>query len=171
MTKLKILFTTLFLFGCIGIVSAQETPDKDMPPPNEQQQKPNLLRELGLTQDQVKEIRRINQSNRGDVRAAQQRVGEARRNLDQAIYAEKVDEAIIQNRLREFQVAQADIARIRFNTEFAIRKILTPEQLLKFRELRERFDQFKNDREQNPGQFRMRNRLRNQKQNNLRKQP
>ena len=162
--------TIIFLTGCFGIVSAQENPDNEMPP-NAQQQRPNLMRELGLTQDQVKEIRRINQSNRGDVRAAQQKVGEARRDLDQAIYAEKVDETTVQIRLKEFQDAQAEIARLRFNTEFAIRKILTPEQLLKFRDLRERFEQFKTDRQQNGGQFRMRNRLRNQKQNNLRKQP
>ena len=112
-----------------------------------------LLRELGLTKDQVKEIRRINQSNRGDIRAAQQKVGEARRNLDQAIYAEKVDEAAVQERLREFQDAQADIAAIRFNTEFAIRKILTPEQLLKFRDLRERFEQFKTTGRKMAGNF------------------
>ncbi len=172
MTKLRTLFTILFLFGIAGIAAAQENPADEMPPPpNEQQQKPNLLRELGLSPDQVREIRRINQSNRQDVRAAQQRVGEARRNLDQAIYAERVDEAAVQTRLREFQDAQADIAEIRFKTEFAIRKILTPDQLIKFRELRERFEQFKNDRRENPGQFRMRNRLRNKGQNNLRKQP
>ena len=65
--------------------------------------------------------------------------------LDQAIYAEKVDEATVQIRLREFQDAQAEVARIRANTEFSIRKVLTPDQLLRFRELRQRFEQFRRE--------------------------
>ena len=61
------------------------------------------------------------------------------RNLDQAIYADAVNESEIQNRLKELQAAQAEIARIRAMSELEVRKILTPEQLVKFRDLRRLF--------------------------------
>lgn len=165
MSKLKYIFTVLFLFTLAGIVAAQDMPD-DPPPRENQQQRPNLLRELDLSREQVQQIREINQSNRRELRDAQQKVGEARRNLDQAIYSEKADDASVQIKLREFQDAQADAARLRANIEFQIRKVLTPEQLIRFRELRENFERFKNNRQQNPNQFRMRNQLRNRRLNN-----
>lgn len=169
MSKLKYIFTVLFLLTFAGIISAQDIQD-DPPPPMEKQQRPNLLRELGLTREQVQQIREINQSNRQDLRAAQQKVGEARRDLDVAIYAEKADDANVQIKLREFQDAQADAARLRANIEYQIRKVLTPEQLIRFRELREKFERFRNNRQenrgQNPNQFRMRNQLRNKRLNN-----
>ena len=167
MLKLKLFFTILFLFSCFGIISAQENPADEMPPVNQQRQnRPNLLSELGLSNEQIRQIREINQSNRQDIRAAQQKVGDARRSLDQAIYAEKADEASVQIKLREFQDAQAEIARIRAQTEFSIRKVLTPEQLVRFVEIRQQFEQFREKRRQNPNQFRMRNQLRNQRRIN-----
>ncbi|CAN5726280.1 hypothetical protein BH20ACI4_BH20ACI4_00870 [soil metagenome] len=172
MSKLKILLTILFLFFCFGIVQAQDNFDDDNQPPDQKQQRPNLLRELGLTQEQIREIRTINQSNRQDLRAAQEKVGEARRNLDQAIYSEKLDEATVKQKLKEFQDAQAEIARIRAVTEFSIRKILTPEQLVRFRELRQSFEQIRRERQQqNQNPLRMRQMRRNQNRNNERQQP
>ncbi|MEO6590117.1 MAG: periplasmic heavy metal sensor [Pyrinomonadaceae bacterium] len=159
MPKIKLLFTILVLLCCFGIVAAQENQPDDNPPPNEQR-RPNLLRELGLSQEQVSQIREINQSNRQNIRAAQQKVGDARIKLDQAIYAEKVDESSVQIRLREFQDAQAEIAKIRAVTEFAIRKVLTADQLLRFRELRQRFEQFKRGRQENSNPMRLRNQRR-----------
>lgn len=172
MSRIKFLFTILSLFFCFGIVPAQDNFDDGNPPRDEQPQRPNLLRELGLTPEQVQEIRTINQANRQNLRAAQEKVGEARRNLDQAIYSEKTDEAMVKQRLKEFQDAQAEIARIRAFTEFSIRKILTPEQLVRFRELRQRFEQIRRERQQqNPNPLRMRQMRRNQRQNNDRQQP
>lgn len=169
MSKIKFLFTILFLFFCFGIVSAQDNFEDDNPPRDQKQQRPNLLRELGLTQEQIREIRTINQTSRQDLRAAQAKVGEARRNLDQAIYSENADDATVNQRLKEFQDAQGEITRIRALTEFSIRKVLTPEQLIRFSELRRRFEQMRREgQQQNPLRRQMR---RNQKRNNERRQP
>lgn len=165
MSKLKYIFTVLFLLCFAGIAAAQDDRD-DNQPPNDGQRRPNLLRELDLTREQIQQIREINQTNRQELRAAQQKIGDARRNLDQAIYAEKADDADVQIKLREFQDAQADAARLRANIEFQIRKVLTPEQLVRFRELRQNFEQFKDERRKNPNQFRMRNQFRNKRLNN-----
>jgi len=56
-----------------------------------------------------------------------------------SIYGDTVDDSVVKERLREFQAAQAELARIKFTNELAVRKVLTPEQLVKFRELRRRF--------------------------------
>ena len=99
----------------------------------------DLLQELGLTPEQLEEMRRINQERRPAEIAARQRFQDATRTLNIAIYSESVDEVGFESSLKEFQAAQADLARIKFTRELAIRKILNTEQLLKFRELRRRF--------------------------------
>jgi Spy/CpxP family protein refolding chaperone len=101
----------------------------------------NALAQLGLTPDQVQQIRKLNAERRPVMMEAQKRMRMANRALDEAIYAEQVDENAVHERLREFQLAQAEVAKARFTGELALRKILNPEQLLKFRELRQRFEQ------------------------------
>jgi Spy/CpxP family protein refolding chaperone len=134
----------LVLMVAFGVVRAQDgplpenvnaRPMADAPPG----ERPNLLRELGLSQDQVREIRRLNQQRKPQMNAAAQRLRMANRALDEAIYTDTVSEEDFQSRLREFQAAQAEIARIRFESELNVRRILTPEQLSRFRELRRRF--------------------------------
>jgi Spy/CpxP family protein refolding chaperone len=101
--------------------------------------RPDLLRELGLSVDQLQQIRRINRDRKPHMEEAAQRLREANRNLDLAIYADNVDENEVQLRLKEFHAAQAEVARVRFMGELQIRRVLTPEQIVKFRDLRARF--------------------------------
>lgn len=112
------------------------------PPPEEASQftpeRPNLLENLGLTQDQIREIRLMNRDRKPRMEAAQKRLREANQALDQAIYGDAINESEIQVRLSAFQAAQAEVSRIRFQSEVELRKILTPEQLTKFRQLRAR---------------------------------
>ena len=101
--------------------------------------RPNLLRELGLSQEQVQEIRRMNQARRPLMEEATRRLREANRGLDMAIYADSLNEDDVSARLKEVQLAQAEVAKLRFQGELELRKVLTPEQLSKFRSLREQF--------------------------------
>ncbi|QYO65583.1 Spy/CpxP family protein refolding chaperone [Leptolyngbya sp. 7M] len=105
----------------------------------------NFLRELGLSAEQIREIRLLNAGIRERREAAQERLRNAIRSLDQAIYADEVDDILIETRMVEMQTAQAEIARINFENELAVRKILTPEQLTKFRELRRRANQMRDE--------------------------
>ena len=93
---------------------------------------------LNLTPDQVSKIREIRRANRLEWQAARQRVRQARRALDQAIYSDDASEALIEQRAREVAEAQAAEVRLRALTELGIRRILTPEQLNIFRTVRER---------------------------------
>jgi Heavy-metal resistance len=114
---------------------AQDNPPN--PPPNDE--RPNVLSQLALTMDQVQQFKRRNAEHRPQMQAAQQRLREANRDLDMAIYADNVSEEDFQSKLRAFQEAQGEVTRLRFQNELSIRKILTPDQLTRFREIRRRF--------------------------------
>ena len=133
----KILMCAVLLLTAGSAVSAQEGP-----PPQEagqfspQPQRPNLLEALGLSPDQVKQIRSMNRDRRPLMESAQQRLRETNRALDMAVYRDDLDEVDFRAKLKDFQDAQAEVARIRFQSELSLRKILTPDQLVKFRGLR-----------------------------------
>ena len=106
-----------------------------------QDQRINFLRQLGLSREQIQQIRRFNAERKPLMDEAQKRSRDANRLLDEAIYANQVNESEVQARLKEVQLAQAEIARLRFMNELSVRRILTPEQLVRFRELRQKFEQ------------------------------
>ncbi len=151
MKKLNIL--SLILASLLLAVSftAIEAQDNMPPPPDAPNQKfdapprPNLMEQLGLTQDQIKQIRQINQEKKPQMREAQERLRQATHNLDQATYAGVASDAEIQARLKEVQSANAEIIKIKSVTELAVRKILTPEQLAKFRDVRRQFIERRED--------------------------
>ncbi|MBA3695034.1 MAG: periplasmic heavy metal sensor [Acidobacteria bacterium] len=174
MKKLNIL--TLIFVGLLLTVSfrAVKAQDETAPPDATVQNfnkkpRPNLLAELELSQEQIRQIRRINREKQPLIREAQQRLGEAKRNLDQAIYADTVDESDVQTKLKEVQIAQAEVFKIRSTTEFAVRKILTVGQLVKFREVRQRFTQTIEKRQNQPRNRRLNNP--NQRFNNRQLRP
>lgn len=136
-----LILTILLLTVSFSAVRAQdEIPPGEAAPQNfNQARRPNLLAELDLSPNQIQQIRRINADKRPLVREAQQQWREANRRLDQAIYADSADEIEIQARLKDAQIAQAELIKIRSATELAVRQILTPDQLVKFREIRRRF--------------------------------
>ncbi|KAK0039376.1 periplasmic heavy metal sensor [Biomphalaria pfeifferi] len=111
-----------------------------------------------LTPDQMKAIRRLNAEKKADVQEAQRKAAEARRNLDIAIYSDNADDAEVKMRLEEFQNAQTEVIKIRATVEYEIRKILTPEQVVRFRQLRQRFAQVREN-----VQERRQNNLQNQR--------
>ena len=119
-------------FLAVGALAQEAQPTSD-------EQRPNLLQQLGLTPDQARQIRQINQARKPMIDEAQGRVREANMALDKAIYADNVDESEVQARIADLQKAQAEVARIRFTNELAIRRVLTAEQLGRFRDLRQQF--------------------------------
>lgn len=134
---------SLFIVGLLivfssAVISAQTLQQNPKNPPNNLRQ-PKLLQALGLSKEQIQQIRRINGERKISMGDAQMRLREATQKLDQAIYAESPDETEVQNRLKDVQAAQGEVMRIRFLTEFEIRKILTAEQLNKFTQLRQQF--------------------------------
>ncbi len=167
---LSLIFAGLLIFVLLTAIKAQnETPPDAPNQKNDAQKRPNLIQRLGLTQDQIKQVRQINQANKPQMRGAQERLREANRNLDQAIYADVANDAEIQARLKEVQSAHAEVIRIKSALELAVRKILTPDQLAKFRDVRQKFAERKEDRQQQIKNRRMN--APNRPSNNRRLQP
>ena len=144
-------FLAMLLFGGSVTSFAQDAqrPDPETAPPArpDAEQRPNLLAELGLTPDQIRQIRQINQERRPQMMEAQLRMRAANRDLDMAIYADVVNDDDVQTRLKEFHAAQSEVARLRFTSELAVRKVLTPDQLIRFRDLRRRFAESRENRQ------------------------
>jgi Spy/CpxP family protein refolding chaperone len=149
----------LFIFAAAVLMNPAAVVAQEGPPPEDamhqggpENRRPNLLAELGLSPEQVQQVRRMNQERRPAMMVAQRRMRDANRDLDMAIYGDTVSDAEFAKRLGEFQAAQAELARLRFESELSVRKVLTPEQLIRFREIRRRFAEA---RQQNQRQRRM----------------
>ena len=145
MTAMKHIRLFPFLLAVLLTASlpgfAQETSPSESGSQDERvdNNRPNLFAELGLSPDQIQRIRRINQERRPMLMEAQRRLRMANQALDTAIYQDTVIDGEFQARLKERQAAQADLVRLRFESELFIRKILTADQLIRFRELRQKF--------------------------------
>lgn len=131
---------SLTVLGQTGSIP-QETPNN--PQAGQKDGRQNLLMQLGLSRDQIRELRQLNQARRPIMEAAQLRVREATRSLDDAIYNDQLIESELDDKVKELQLAQAEITKLRAANEIAVRKLLTPEQLVRFRDLRDRFEEIK----------------------------
>jgi Spy/CpxP family protein refolding chaperone len=148
--------TFILLAASFVFVSAAAAQDP-RPPDSTEQQRPamkpqndrqfDLLHSLGLTEEQTQQIRKIHLDQKPLMDAAQKRLRESNRALNEAIYSDQLNEADVQVRLRALQVARGEVEKIRFMTELSVRRILTPEQLVRFRELRERFEKTRENME------------------------
>lgn len=151
-----IIVACLLIFSAV-FVNAQDVQDR---PNNERPniQPRRLLEQLGLSREQIQQIRRINQEKQPLMKAAQEKLREANRALDLAVYAETSNEEEVKNRLKDVQTAHAEVLRIRTVMEFEVRKVLTAEQLAKFLDLREelmqRMEERKQQNENRPNQQR-----------------
>ena len=132
---LILFFTLLLMVLTFSAARAQEQAPDDNPRPVARPFK--IMQELGLTREQIQQIRRIQQARRPIMQDAQLRWQAARRDLDAAMYADDTSEEQMKELTRTAMAAQSEFLKERTLTEYLIRKVLTPEQLIKFRELRE----------------------------------
>jgi len=139
MLRLNLLFLFVMLLA-LPILAQDEPVLEPQRRAVNQQPQINMLRQLGLGRDQIQRLQRINRERKPLMDAAQEKLRNANRSLDEAIYADEVSDTDVQAKLKEVQIAQADVFRIRFMNELAIRRLLTPEQLVRFRNMRQRFE-------------------------------
>ncbi len=133
----------LFLFGMMfvmPVVARDEPLSEPQRPAANQQPQVNMFRQLGLNREQIQKLQQINRTRKPLMDAAQEKLRNANRLLDEAIYADEVSDVDIQAKLKDMQLAQAEVLKVRFTSELAIRRMLTPEQLVRFRNMRQRFE-------------------------------
>lgn len=107
----------------------------------------DLPRLLNLSPEQVEKIKTILAQDRDEWRAARQRLNQSQRALDRAIYQDNAEQSMIEARSRDVTEAQATVGRLRAIRELNIRRVLTPEQIGKLRDMR--FAALKAQRQQN----------------------
>jgi Spy/CpxP family protein refolding chaperone len=145
--RLPLMVAALALFLSLPLVLATNTFGQEEGPPDpprddrpmDQNAGPrgaDLIERLNLNPEQIRQIRQIRRRSAEDFRNARERMKSAQVALDEAIYADSVDEGDIEAKARAFASAQADMARLRALTELQIRRVLTPDQLKTFREIR-----------------------------------
>ncbi len=145
--RVVLLIASVLAFRAASIAQETRTPEDKPVDVQRPEAKPpgdgraEMFRQLGLTSDQIQQIRQINQQRKPAMEEAQKHLRQAMRALDAAIYADQVNEADVLARLDEVHRTQAEVARVRFMNELSIRKVLTAEQLVHFRELRQQFEQ------------------------------
>jgi Spy/CpxP family protein refolding chaperone len=141
--KLMISSAAVLLFSLSAAVSAQTNPTQSSPGESQAQsqnaqtnQGPDL-RFLNLTPEQIEKIRAINEELEGERQAAGIRLRQARRALGEAVASPTPNEALIEQRSREFAEAHANTVRVRSLSETRIfSQVLTPEQRMRVQEVR-----------------------------------
>lgn len=141
--KLIISSAAVLLFSLSAAVSAQTNPTQSSPEDSQAQsqnaqtnQGPDL-RFLNLTPEQIDKIRAINEELDGERRAAAIRLRQARRALAEAVGSPTPNEALIEQRSREFAEAHANTVRVRSLAETRIfSQVLKPEQRMRVQEAR-----------------------------------
>lgn len=139
MKKSILLFTILLFTSAFSVIFGQtesiEVGDQAFNPGP----RPNLMQELGLSRQQIQQLREVNKEWQPRLRKAQQAFKEAQDQLDEVIYREVLDDAVIEQKLESVHKTHTEVIKTRTTMQTLTRKILTPEQLIKFRELREQF--------------------------------
>ena len=139
-----IILSVVFGLGASVAAFAQTTQLQNQNDPGQTQaQSPqtnqgNDLRLLGLTPDQIQKIRAINLDLKDERQIANLKLREAQRTLAEAVESPTPNENLIVQRSREVAEAQANTIRLRSLTEARILQVLTPEQRIKLREIRQR---------------------------------
>ena len=120
----------------------QQQPDSQQRPAGD-----DPIRELNLSPEQRERIRAIRQQLQAERATINQRLRETNQALEEALDADNPDESVIEQRLRDVAAAQAAAMRMRVLSEVRIRRVLTPEQLITLRTLRQNARNLRRERQ------------------------
>ncbi len=141
----RILFLTVLLLAIVGVQARAQTPTsqnqvepaQSQPPAGQAAQLPDFA-PLSLSPDQIQKIRGIYADLKDQRQAANVKLRQAQRALAVAVESPTSNEALIEQRSHELADAQAATIRVRSLTEARVLQVLTPDQRIKLREMRQR---------------------------------
>jgi Spy/CpxP family protein refolding chaperone len=147
----------LLLAGIFVKVRSQTPPSQNPVEPATTQNQPQTqinqlpdLAPLNLSPEQIQKIRAINAELKDQRQEANQRLRRAQRALADAIESPTPNETLIEQRSREVAEAQATTIRLRSLTEARILQVMTPEQRIRLREMRQRNQAIRRQNQQLP---------------------
>ena len=114
-------------------------PANDATPNNNRQlrMRQQIMREIGITQDQQARIREVLRSHEDARIASNRRLREARRALDEAVMSAQFDEALIQRRAEDLAAAEVNQIKLQSKIRTEVRRVLTADQVNRFNQLEE----------------------------------
>src|SRR6266576_1547903 len=143
----RILCLLILMLTIVGIdARAQATTPRNSAEPaqsqmqtqaNQASQLPDFA-ELNLSPHQIQKIRAINAELKDQRQAAGMKLRQAQRALAEAVESPTANESLIEQRSHELADAQATTIRLRSLTEARILQVMTPEQRIRLREMRQR---------------------------------
>ena len=141
----RILFPAILLLVIVTVQGRAQTPAQQNPsePVQTQAQATQAgqlpdFAQLDLKPEQVQKIRAINAELKDQRQAAGMKLRQAQRALAEAVESPTPNEALIDQRSHELADAQAGMIRLRSLSEVRVLQVLTPEQRIKLREMRQR---------------------------------
>jgi len=141
-------FPMVLLLAIVAVQVSAQSPTPKNPPEQAQTQTQTTqgsqagqlpdFAQLNLSPDQIQKIRAINSELKDQRQAANLKLRQAQRALAEAVESPTPNETLIDQRSRELADAQAATIRLRSLTESRILQVMTPEQRIKLREMRQR---------------------------------
>src|SRR4030095_16201140 len=154
---ITLLVSVLLLAGvCVQVRSQTPPPQNPVEPATTQSQPQTKINQLpdfaplNLSPEQIQKIRAINAELKDQRQEANQRLRRSQRALADAIESPTPNEALIDQRSREVAEAQATTIRLRSLTEARILQVMTPEQRIRLREMRQRNQALRRQNQQLP---------------------
>lgn len=138
MTTNKELICTLMVL--IVVFSMAYTNASAAQQQTDSQSRPNIedpIQQLNLSPEQREKIRAIREQLRDERAAINQRLREANETMQAALDADNPDEVQLEKLIHDLAAAQAAAMRMRILSEVRIRRVLTAEQLVTWRRLRQ----------------------------------
>ena len=145
-TQSWILFPMMLALFSVQVGAQSSTPQNPIEPAqaqtqttpaNQASQLPDFA-QLNLLPEQIQKIRAINAELKDQRQAANLKLRLAQRALAEAVESPTPNEALIDQRAHELADAQATTIRLRSLTEARVLQVLTTEQRIKLREMRQR---------------------------------
>lgn len=97
-----------------------------------------LKKELNLTNEQLKKVREIRKDGKDEMRADWKNFKALKKDFRDAMKNSKISNQELKSRFESFQKARDTFQRKRFEMILKMREILTPDQLEKFLELKQK---------------------------------
>jgi Spy/CpxP family protein refolding chaperone len=141
-TKPLIIWIAIILaFGSLAVTHAQ-TPLQNQ---NGQQTPQNNA--LGFTPQQIQQWREINREFRNQEGNATFKLRQTRMALNEAMESQPTNEAVIKQRAKEVADAQSAVTQLQALRQARVLQMLTPEQRVKLKEIRERAQAIRQERQ------------------------
>lgn len=121
------------LGGLPGMEPANNAANRPLNP-QQREMRRQLIEALGLTPEQRFKISDIRKAHEDEAISIGRRLRQARKNLDQALWSESFNEALVKQYSEELAQAQADQIRLQFRVNSEIRGTINPEQIRRFRQ-------------------------------------